>query len=106
MPPQVSQLPPLVRKARHAPSPIGRVPWNLPRFARALAAHPIETLQHIPEFVSQHLFDIAIPSVPAFRLSPDCYRPSCMTRRVTPLIFDVCLGRAGDPRLMATNGRA
>ena len=57
MPPQDSQLHRLVRKARHAPSRIGRVPGNLGRFVRALAIHPIETLQYIPESVSQHLFD-------------------------------------------------
>jgi hypothetical protein len=57
MPPQDSQVLRLVRKASHAPSRIGRVPGNLQRFARALATHPIEALQYIPESVSWHLFD-------------------------------------------------
>lgn len=42
MPPQDSQLRRLVRKARHAPSRIGRAPVNLGRFARALVVDPIE----------------------------------------------------------------
>jgi hypothetical protein len=57
MPPQDSQLARLVRKARHAPSRVGSVPGSLRRFARALATHPIETLQYIPEAVSSQLFD-------------------------------------------------
>jgi Methyltransferase domain len=57
MPPQNYQLSRLIRKATHAPARIGRVPENLGRFVRALAAHPIETLQYIPEAFSKHLFD-------------------------------------------------
>ncbi len=47
----------LLNKARHALSRIDRAPANLGRFLRALAAHPIETLEYVPETFSHHLFD-------------------------------------------------
>ncbi len=61
MPPQGFQLPRLIRKARTASSRIGRAPESLERFVRALARHPIETLEYIPESVSHHLFDKQVP---------------------------------------------
>ena len=57
MPPQNSQRPRLVRKAQKIPSRIDRIPANLGRFVRALAADPVETLGYVPEAVSHHLFD-------------------------------------------------
>ena len=47
----------LVRKAKHAPSRIGRAPGYVGRFARALAVDPVETLRYVPDAVSAHMFD-------------------------------------------------
>jgi hypothetical protein len=57
MPTQDSQVRRLAHKAQKIPSRVDRIPANLGRFVRALAADPVETFGCIPEAVSHHLFD-------------------------------------------------
>ena len=60
MPPHDHHLRRIVAKTRRIPSRIGGAPAYVGRFARALAADPVETLRSVPESVSSHLFDVTV----------------------------------------------
>ena len=60
MPPHDHHLRRIVGKTRRIPSRIGGAPAYVGRFARALAADPVETLRSVPESVSSHLFDVTV----------------------------------------------